>query len=271
MKKMYISKITTKKIKELVEKGRRLDKRGLLEYRKIEAQINPIKKAEGSARVKFGDTEVITGVKLDLGEPYPDSPDQGTLITTVELSPLASDDFELGPPRIEAIELARVVDRGIRESSFIDFKKLCVKEGELVWNIFLDIYPINDDGNLLDACALAAVLALKNAKFPKLKEKGDKVDYGNLSSNPLPLTENIPVTITSYKIDEKFIFDPSLEEDKSALSRLTLALSKGKEKEVHINAIQKGGEALSEEQIFSMIETSIKESKKLFDIIEKVK
>ena len=35
--------------------------------------------------------------------------------------------FDIGRPGIEAIELARVIDRGIRESGFIDFKKLCIK------------------------------------------------------------------------------------------------------------------------------------------------
>jgi len=268
---MDVSKITQKKIEELLEKERRIDGRALYEWRKIEAEVRIINTAEGSARVKIGDTEVIAGVKLDVGEPYPDSPDQGTLITTAELSPLASEDFELGPPRIEAIELARIIDRGIRESSFIDFKKLCIKKGEKVWSIFLDIYPINEDGNLLDACAFASVLALKNAVFPKYDEKEEKVEFGNLTKEPLPLTEHFPVTITSYKINNKFVFDPSREEEKSAVARLTIAISKDKDNEDYINALQKGGEALTNEEIFSMIETSLKESKKLFDIIEKIK
>lgn len=267
---MYVAKITKKKIEELIRKKRRLDGRRLNEYRKIEAKVGLINKADGSALVKFGDTEVIVGVKLNVGEPYTDSPDQGTLITTAELTPLASEEFELGPPRIGAIELARVVDRGIRESSFIDFKKLCIREGELVWTVFLDMYPLNDDGNLVDACALAAVLALRNTKLPKIKEK-DKVDYGNLSNKPLPLTENVPVTITQYKIDDNFVLDPDSGEEKSASAQITVAVSKGKEKEAQINALQKGGDAMTQEEILKMIETSINESKKLFDIIEKVK
>lgn len=268
---MYTSKITIKKIRELIDKDRRIDGRGLFEHRKIEAKVNVIKNAEGSARVKFGDSEVLVGVKLGAGVPYTDSPDAGTLITTAELTPFSSEEFELGPPRIGAIELARVVDRGIRESSFIDFKKLCIKKGEFVWNIFIDIYPLNDDGNLMDICSLAAVLALKTAKLPKLKgEDKDKVDYGNLSTKPLPLSENIPVTITAHKLTKKFIIDPSTDEEKSAVAKLTMALSKGKSKEVHINALQKGGEALTQDEIMDMVEASIKESKKLFDIVEKV-
>ncbi len=262
-----VSKIMQKKIEEMLDKGIRLDSRKLLELRKIDAQVGIIKKAEGSARVKLGDTEVLAGIKLGVGEPYTESPEEGTLITTAELNPLASEEFETGPPRINAIEIARIVDRGVRESSFIDFKKLCVKKGEAVWTIFLDIYPLNDDGNLIDACALAAVLALKNAVFPKLTDE-NKVDYGNLTSKHLPLTDNVPVTVTTYKVDNKIILDPIRAEEKSAKARLSIAVSR--DKEAHINAMQKSGDALTEDELMSMIEHSIKESKKILDIIEKV-
>ena len=72
--------------------------------------------------------------------PYPDSPAAGTFMTTVELHPMASQQFEIGRPGIKSVELSRVVDRGIRESGFIDFEKLCIKEGEKVWQVFLDIF-----------------------------------------------------------------------------------------------------------------------------------
>ena len=125
----------------------------------------------GSAKVKIGDTEVIAGIKLDVGEPYTDHEDEGTMVTTLELLPLSSEEFEYGPPRINAIEIARIVDRGIRESGMIDFKKLCLKKGEKVWTVFIDIYSINDGGNLLDASCLAAIVALLEAKMPKYDDK----------------------------------------------------------------------------------------------------
>ncbi len=39
----------------------------------------------------------------------------------------------------------------------------------------IDIYPLNDAGNLWDAGALAALAALKDAKYPEFD--GEKVDY----------------------------------------------------------------------------------------------
>src|SRR3989338_5346357 len=156
-------------IRSLAEKGAREDGRDFLEYRKpikIEYGVSS-KSAEGSARVTIGDTEVVAGVKLEVGEPFPDTPDEGVLMVGAELLPLSNPEFESGPPSIDSIELARIIDRGIRESKCIDFSKLCIKKGEKVWMVFIDIYPINDSGNLFDAASLAALAALKDAKFPE--------------------------------------------------------------------------------------------------------
>lgn len=121
---MEVTNITKKRIVEYLSAGKRFDNRKLLDFREIKIEKGISKNAEGSARVRIGKTEVVAGCKLDVTEPYPESPDEGTLITTVELLPLASEKFETGPPGIKAIELARIVDRGIRESEVIDFSKL---------------------------------------------------------------------------------------------------------------------------------------------------
>ncbi len=63
------------------------------EFRTIEVEYNVSKTSEGSARVKIGDSEVIAGVKLELGTPFPDTPDEGALIVGTELLPLSSPDF----------------------------------------------------------------------------------------------------------------------------------------------------------------------------------
>src|SRR3990167_8361938 len=154
----------------------RLDGRKPTEYRKpIEIEYGIVKTAEGSAKVKIGETEVIVGVKMEVGEPYPDMPDEGTIIVGAELLPLSNPEFELGPPGIQAIELARVVDRGIRSEEALDFRKLCIEPGKKIWMVIIDICPINDAGNLFDASSLAALAALKNTKYPTFD--GEKIDY----------------------------------------------------------------------------------------------
>jgi len=268
---MEIENITKKRIKEFLEEKKRFDNRKLDEFREIEIKMGVSKNAEGSARVKIGDTEVIAGVKIDLTEPYPDSEDEGTLITTVELLPLSSVEFEPGPPRIDAIEIARIVDRGIRESGFIDFKKLCIKKGEKVFGIFLDIYSINDAGNLIDACCLAAIAALSTAKMPKYDPKTEKIKYGEFTSKPLPLTKKRPITITFYKIGNEIFIDPVSEEEESSEARISLALTN--DKEISINSIQKGKpETFTEKEIEKIIDLAVEKFKELEkQIIKKIK
>ena len=224
-------------IKSVLDKKDRLDGRKFDEFRKPIVVTNDVSnKAEGSARVKIGDTEVIAGVKMDVGKPYPDSQDKGNLMTGAEFLSVASPEFLPGPPGPEAIELARIMDRGIRESKMIDFKKLCITEGELVWNVIVDIYTINDAGNLIDASALAAVSALKNAVMPKLVD--DKVQFGEFTKTKIPLTLT-PVTCTVYKIGKHLIIDPTKEEEDAADGRLTIAASESG----NIHAMQKGKDA----------------------------
>lgn len=105
-----------KYIQSLLQKDLREDGRKTDQYRYIEVEYGvSAKSAEGSARVKIGNTEVVAGIKMEVGEPFPDKPDQGTIIVNVELLPLSSPEFESGPPDVDSIELSRVVDRGIRE------------------------------------------------------------------------------------------------------------------------------------------------------------
>ena len=96
-------------IYNLILKGERSDGRSFDEVRDVELRTNVIEKAEGSAWLKLGKTEVLVGVKLQVGKPFPDSADKGVIITSLELNPIASPDFEAGPPRENAIEMAQLI------------------------------------------------------------------------------------------------------------------------------------------------------------------
>ncbi|MEM2999618.1 MAG: exosome complex protein Rrp42 [Candidatus Bathyarchaeia archaeon] len=230
-----ITRVRLKQIENLIEKGKRLDGRGLGDYREIKIEQGIIEKAEGSARVLLGKTEVLVGVKIETGEPFPDTPNEGVLTVNAELVPLASPSFEAGPPDENSIELARVVDRGIRESKAIDAEKLVIEPGKKVFVVFIDIYVLNHDGNLIDASALAAVAALRNTKMPNYEiENGEvKIKQGYTQ---LPMRA-YPITVTLGKINGKLIVDPWLEEEEAIDSRISLAIND----EGNICAIQKGG------------------------------
>lgn len=249
----------------LFDKGTREDGRKLDEYRKdikIEKDISP-KSSEGSARVTMGDTIVVAGVKMALGDPYPDTPDEGAFMVNMELLPLASPDFESGPPSIDSIELSRITDRVIRESHFIDTKKLCIKKGEKVWMLFIDIYPINDEGNLYDAAYLAALTALRTAKFPKLVK--DTVDYTVHTKEGLPLSKNFPLSCTVMKAKNHLFVDATEKENEVIDARLTVGVTHDNK----ICALQKGGDVgLSIDEIDKMVDLAIEKTKELRKLIK---
>ena len=232
---METSRLTGERIKKYLSQGKRFDGRELDEFRDIVIETGISKNAEGSARVKIGKTEVIVGVKMEVGTPYPDSPDKGNLMVGAELTPLSSPRFELGPPKFPAIETGRIIDRIIRESKFIETEKLCIKKGEKVWTVMIDIYSVNDDGNILDAAGIGALAALRTARMPKYDEEKEKVLFGAWSKNNLPLTKETPVSITLYKVGNKFIADPNLEEQDMSEAKITIG-RKGE----YISSMQKG-------------------------------
>jgi len=242
-----ITRVKQKQIAQLIAKGKRLDGRGLTDHREIKVEQGLIERAEGSGRVLLGKTEVMVGVKIEIGEPFSDTPNEGVLTVNAELVPLASPIFEPGPPDENSIELARIVDRGIRESEAIDVEKLCIDPGKKVFVIFLDVYVLNHDGNLIDASALAALAALLNTKMANYEiEEGEvKIKPGYTS---LPMRSH-PITTTFAKIGEKLVVDPWLEEEQVMDARLSMAI----DDDGNICAIQKGGSGyFSPEQVLEV-------------------
>ncbi len=231
-----ISHIDRDYVANLLDAGKRIDGRAFNECRNTVIELDVVAaKAEGSALVHLGNTSVIAGVKVLLGEPYGDSPDKGVMMVTAELQPLASPLFELGPPKEPAIELARVVDRGVRESEMIDIKKLCIEPGKKVYMVFADVYPLEYDGNLIDASSLAVSAALHTTKFDEYKwEDGSAVPTGKKLDLPI---QNSAVEVTVSRIGRHLVIDPSLKEEMVQDCRLTMAV----DKDDKLRAMQKGG------------------------------
>jgi exosome complex component RRP42 len=237
---MEVAKNTLEALQTLFEQGKRFDGRTLTSYRPVDVSFDVSKAAEGSARVKMGKTEVIAGVKLTLDKPYPDSPDKGNLLVSGDLLPLASPRYEMGPPKFDAIELPRLVDRVIRESHVIELDKLVVKAGEQVWTVIIDIYPLNDDGNLIDAAVLAALAALKQAKIPGITD-AKTPDYKHRTTKAVPLAKDlVPLSVTVYKLGNALVIDPTREEAEAAEVKVNFGLSK-KGKKYMIHSSQKTG------------------------------
>lgn len=237
-----VTRVKQKQIAQLIANEKRADGRGLKEYREMKIESGLIERAEGSARVLLGKTEVVVGVKVETGEPFPDTPNDGVMTVNAELTPIASPEFEAGPPNENSIELARIVDRGIRESKAINTEKLVIEPGKKVFVVFIDIYVLNHDGNLIDASALAAVSALINTKMANYEIKDGEVKI-KPGYEQLPIRKH-PITVTTAKIGDKLVVDPIGEEEQVMDARISFAI----DDDGNICAIQKGGSGYFEPQ-----------------------
>jgi exosome complex component RRP42 len=243
-------------ILEMLGKGMREHERERMQYRDIKLETNTIPHAEGSAVVDIGNTKVLAGVKLAVGDPMPDKPDEGVLVTGAELLPLANAEYETGPPSPEAIEFARVVDRGIRAAGIVDTEALFI-EKDKVWNTFVDIYVLNYDGNLFDAGMLAATAALLTARMPKIE--GDTVvREGNLGRLK---TKGIVTSCTYAKLGKNILLDPNANEERIMSCRLTIAND-----ESLIRAMQKGlSGSFTFRELSELVDATFDKSKLLRD------
>ena len=258
-----VPEITRRSIINLVQNEKREDGRNLDEYREISIETDVISKAEGSARVKIGETQVIVGIKPQIGSPFPDTPDLGVLMTNCEMLPIADPSFEPGPPSEESIELARVVDRGIRESELVELDKLCVEKGKHVWMLFIDLHIIDNCGNLFDACELAVMAALKSTKIPVATVVDDEVIISENETFDLPINNELALC-TFVKIGDKMIIDPTLTEEKVASARLNVGVTK----EGYICSMQKGGQnPLSKKDILFAVNLAVNKTKELVEYL----
>jgi len=247
MSKDVIADLKRDHITKLLARGSRTDGRAFDQTRPLKIETNYVNAAEGSARVQLGNTDVLVGIKMMVGEPFSDTPDTGVLSTNAELIPMASELFEAGPPSPTAIEVARVVDRGIREGHAVDMHKLCIEPAKEVWIMFVDIHVLDYDGNLFDAANIGAMAALKTAVVPA-KAAGKGEDF------PMPI-QHEPISVTAVKIGKDILIDPTNDEQRVADARLTVAtIETG-----NVCAMQKGGVgAFTLDEVFKIVESSRK-------------
>jgi len=259
-----IDKLKRSKILDLLQEGKRIDGRALDEIRPLSIDTDVIPNANGSARARLGDTEIVSGVKVQPDKPFPDMGDKGIFICTAEILPLAHPSAETGPPTPDVIELARVVDRGIRESGMIDLSKMVLKQDKSVIGVFADNVVTDHDGNLFDACSYASVAAVITSKIPKWEIKDDKPVIVEGETSDAPIT-TIPISITMGRIGESIILDPNLDEWGCLDARITITTNS----DGNIVALQKGGkDGFTFDQLVKCSELSISMGPKIREIIK---
>lgn len=75
----------------------------------------------------------------------------------------------------EAVEVGRLIERSLRDSRAIDTEALCIRAGEQVWAVQIDIHVLDDGGNLIDAASIATLAALVHFRRPDVTITGEAV------------------------------------------------------------------------------------------------
>ncbi|KAL0370337.1 UNVERIFIED_CONTAM: Exosome complex component RRP45B [Sesamum angustifolium] len=247
----------------------RIDGRGPFDYRNVTIQFGS---EDGSSEVQLGQTRVMGFATSQLVQPYRDRPNEGTLAIFTEFSPMADPSFEAGRPGEFAVELGRIIDRGLRESRAVDTESLCVVAGKWVWSIRLDLHILDNGGNLVDAANIAALAALLTCRRPECTLGGEDgqevIIHPPEVREPLPLiVHHLPIAVTFGFIgnESTVIIDPSHFEEAVMGGKLTATLNTNGD----VCAIQKaGGQGVIQSVIMQCLRIA---SVKAADITGKIK
>ncbi|KAJ0246575.1 Exosome complex component RRP45B [Hirschfeldia incana] len=232
----------TKFVETALQSELRVDGRGLYDYRKLTIKFG---KEYGSSEVQLGNTHVMGFVTAQLVQPYKDRPNEGSLSIFTEFSPMADPSFEPGRPGESAVELGRIIDRGLRESRAVDTESLCVLAGKKVWSVRIDLHILDNGGNLVDAANIAALAALMTFRRPDCTvggENGQEVTIHSLEERePLRLIiHHLPIAFTFgfFNKGNIVVMDPTYIEEEVMCGRMTVTVNANGD----ICAIQKPGE-----------------------------
>lgn len=204
--------------------------------------------------VSMGKTMVIAIVSAEIVEPNASRPNDGSIQFHVDLGPMANPVFQVGRDSINndvSSDIAYYIERMIRGSRAVDTEALCILAGEKVWSVRVDVRAINDDGNLRDCCAIAALCGLIHYKHNELVigENGELTEI--VSREPIPLSiHHYPVSVTFAVGHGSILLDPNSLEEQAAEGFISIAVNQFAE----VCGVHKpGGIAMSQKDISDCI------------------
>lgn len=243
-----------------IQEDLRVDGRGCEDYRCVEVETDVVSNTSGSARVKLGHTDILVGVKAEMGAPRLDKPNEGYLEFFVDCSANATPEFEGRGGDDLGTEIANTLYRIFNNKSSVDLQSLCISPREHCWILYVDVLLLECGGNLFDAISIAVKAALFNTRIPRVcvleDEEGSK-DI-ELSDDPYDCirlsVENVPCIVTLCKIGYRHVVDATLQEEACSLASLLVSVtSKGV-----VTCTRKVGKgSLDPESVFEMMEVRL--------------
>ncbi|KAK2153056.1 hypothetical protein LSH36_309g01034 [Paralvinella palmiformis] len=236
----------------------RNDGRGCEDYRSLDLETDVVSNSSGSSRVRLANTDILVGVKAELGEPAADKPSEGRIEFFVDCSANAAPEFEGRGGEDLALAISNTLAQSYDNVSSLDKRKLCVIPGHQCWVLYVDILLLECGGNLFDAASVAVKAALFNTKIPNLdvtkNEKGEP--SLELRDDPFDCMRvdvaAAPCLVTLNKIGYHHVVDATREEESCTLARLIMGVTA--DGNVVTLKTEKSG-SLDPESVFEMMQT----------------
>jgi exosome complex component RRP41 len=224
---------------KMIVDGKRLDGRLPEQLRPIEMKLDVVKRANGSALVKFGGTVAIAAVHgpRALFPRYLQESATGILRCRYNMAPFSVEDRKSPGPDRRSVELSKVIRLALEPALFLeDFPKATI-------DVFVEI--LQADGSTRVAAINAASLALVSAGIPM---------------------KDLIVACSVGKIDDTLVVDLDGKEDNNSESDVAVAFLPSKEK---VSLLQMDG-VLSEEELDKLMKLATDSCKKIYELQKKV-
>ena len=127
--------------------------------------------------VRLGRTRCSATVSAKIDEPPLDRAHEGTFSVFVDCE---RDVVEMASAQGTS-EIARALDLLLKHARAVDLESLCIVPGRQAWSLRVDVKILENDGNVLDACAACALGACKAFRRPEYRLRDDAT--GNPSSS----------------------------------------------------------------------------------------
>lgn len=254
-------------LKRGVHVGVRADGRETMARRPLHLQTHIVSNAHGSSRVRTGtdehETDVLVGVRADIGPPLPSEPDKGIIIFSVDCTASASPEFEGRGAEDVNVLVECILSQMFLMEGAVDLRQLCIQPGSRCWVLNVDVCALMANGSLIDCCGLAVKAALMTTSLPRITlsehtgPDGAKVDDLSVSEDPYEAVAidaaKMPVICSVAKIGSKCIVDTTVQEE--AVSSCCMHVSVDQEGTIYGVRLA-GDQGIDPESMETMIEVA---------------
>ncbi|KNC52398.1 exosome complex exonuclease RRP42 [Thecamonas trahens ATCC 50062] len=210
----------------------RSDGRSRTQLRPVVVETGLVSQANGSSRLRRGNTDVLVGVKLSVGVPDLAAPNTGRVEVAVECAPSASPLFEGRGAREVNAGLAAAAASYLAAPGALDLEALCIRPDTHCWVVHVDAVVLDSGGNVLDAVCAAARAALANTTLPRVStvpsETPGEFDL-EVSDDPDDVialdVSRLPVSVTLARLGDFYVADPTLEEEACQTAAFTVGVT----------------------------------------------